>query len=333
MAAKCVVSGLVVGAILAAGSSAFGQYSSDFEAPTYNGSAAGTPLTTGFGGGGQAGWYNPVAGSIDFNVHTYAGNTMGFVANPNGNDQFVGIAGTAAPNNIGRAQQNVNFGAGGTWTVEWDVIGQFVGAAGVTPVNNIGSFSLQPSASANYWQQLMRYMVPVSPTAYEIVYGVFPAAGGAAPAFQSPGVAWTNIPMNEWIHQSTTWDFATNQILSVSIQNITTGGPVTTVDVSGLGWYLAGGANNVLAKPAPTDIRLFTGNVNNGTGWDNVKTAPAPAPCYPDCNGDMLLNLADFGCFQTAFATGNMYADCNGDTILNLADFGCFQTKFAIGCP
>ncbi len=57
------------------------------------------------------------------------------------------------------------------------------------------------------------------------------------------------------------------------------------------------------------------------------------ASCYPDCNGDTILNLADFGCFQTAFATGNMYADCNGDTILNLADFGCFQTKFAIGCP
>jgi hypothetical protein len=54
--------------------------------------------------------------------------------------------------------------------------------------------------------------------------------------------------------------------------------------------------------------------------------------CYPDCNGDGTLNLADFGCFQTRFATGNMYADCNGDGVLNLADFGCFQTKFALGC-
>jgi hypothetical protein len=26
------------------------------------------------------------------------------------------------------------------------------------------------------------------------------------------------------------------------------------------------------------------------------------------------------------------YADCNGDGVLNLADFGCFQTKFALGC-
>ncbi|MCC6659784.1 MAG: choice-of-anchor B family protein [Phycisphaerales bacterium] len=56
-------------------------------------------------------------------------------------------------------------------------------------------------------------------------------------------------------------------------------------------------------------------------------------PCYPDCNGDAALNLADFGCFQTKFATGDPYADCNGDGVRNLSDFGCFTTKFALGCP
>ncbi len=60
---------------------------------------------------------------------------------------------------------------------------------------------------------------------------------------------------------------------------------------------------------------------------------PGAAACYPDCNGDLALNLADFGCFQTKFALQDPYADCNGDTVLNLADFGCFQTKFALGCP
>ena len=57
------------------------------------------------------------------------------------------------------------------------------------------------------------------------------------------------------------------------------------------------------------------------------------SPCYPDCNGDGLLNLSDFGCFTTQFALGMAYADCNGDGIRNLADFGCFTTKFALGCP
>ena len=55
--------------------------------------------------------------------------------------------------------------------------------------------------------------------------------------------------------------------------------------------------------------------------------------CYPDCNGDGLLNLSDFGCFTTRFALGEAYADCNGDGVRNLSDFGCFTTKFALGCP
>ncbi|MCC6660897.1 MAG: hypothetical protein IT437_08425 [Phycisphaerales bacterium] len=55
--------------------------------------------------------------------------------------------------------------------------------------------------------------------------------------------------------------------------------------------------------------------------------------CYPDCNGDSVLNLSDFGCFTTRFALGDPYADCNGDSALNLSDFGCFTTKFALGCP
>jgi hypothetical protein len=67
---------------------------------------------------------------------------------------------------------------------------------------------------------------------------------------------------------------------------------------------------------------------------DDVQLRIVGCPfCYADCNGDGALNLADFGCFQTKFATGQLYADCNGDGALNLADFGCFQTKFAVGCP
>ena len=63
-----------------------------------------------------------------------------------------------------------------------------------------------------------------------------------------------------------------------------------------------------------------------------VDFTPPPA-CYPDCNGDQLLNLSDFGCFTTRFALGDPYADCNGDGVRNLSDFGCFTTKFALGCP
>ncbi len=55
--------------------------------------------------------------------------------------------------------------------------------------------------------------------------------------------------------------------------------------------------------------------------------------CYPDCNNSGTLTIADFGCFQAAFAAGNMYADCNNSGTLTIADFGCFQAAFAAGCP
>ncbi|MCC6661449.1 MAG: hypothetical protein IT437_11245 [Phycisphaerales bacterium] len=55
--------------------------------------------------------------------------------------------------------------------------------------------------------------------------------------------------------------------------------------------------------------------------------------CEADCNRDGVLNLADFGCFQTKFALADPVADCNKDGALNLSDFGCFMTKFALGCP
>jgi hypothetical protein len=60
---------------------------------------------------------------------------------------------------------------------------------------------------------------------------------------------------------------------------------------------------------------------------------PPVAPCYPDCNADRSLTIADFGCFQAKFVTGDPYADCNASGSLTIADFGCFQAKFAAGCP
>ncbi len=55
--------------------------------------------------------------------------------------------------------------------------------------------------------------------------------------------------------------------------------------------------------------------------------------CYPDCNASGSLTIADFGCFQSKFATSDPYADCNQSGGLTIADFGCFQSAFAAGCP
>ena len=58
-----------------------------FEPAAYSGSGVGVMLN------GQQGWYNPVTGSIEPNVFTYAGNAPGFVSNPGGGSQFA--SGTA----------------------------------------------------------------------------------------------------------------------------------------------------------------------------------------------------------------------------------------------
>ncbi len=57
-----------------------------------------------------------------------------------------------------------------------------------------------------------------------------------------------------------------------------------------------------------------------------------PLLCYPDCDGDGVLSISDFICFQTSFALNEPYADCDGSGQLAIDDFICFQTYFAIGC-
>lgn len=67
-------------------------------------------------------------------------------------------------------------------------------------------------------------------------------------------------------------------------------------------------------------------------------TLEPPVECYANCDGSTvapILNVADFICFQNAFAAGSTQANCDASTvapILNVADFICFQTAFAAGC-
>ena len=82
------------------------------------------------------------------------------------------------------------------------------------------------------------------------------------------------------------------------------------------------------------DVQLVDSAAPGGVGYAvYLATLQLPGACYPDCNADAALNLSDFGCFTTKFATADPYADCNADGVRNLSDFGCFTTKFALGCP
>lgn len=246
---------------------AFSQYSAGFESSEgYSGSATGTIIT------GVNGWYVPVAGSNDGRVYSYAGNDLGLSTNPQGGSQFLGTRAdwVNATAGYARAQRDTSFGTG-KWSVTFDFNGTNFAAPPAT--DNLGSFSLQPSGACNYFQTLYHWTDVNNPTTFTFDYGVAPATGvsGAFTTFYSAGPEWANLPVNHWYRCNTTWDGTTNQVLSVSIQDLTTGGAKTTV--SPTDWYLSGGLNNVLAQANPTAIRFFCGGTVDGNvvGYDNLQ--------------------------------------------------------------
>jgi len=65
--------------------------------------------------------------------------------------------------------------------------------------------------------------------------------------------------------------------------------------------------------------------------WEHASFQPGFG-CLADCNGDGLLNILDFICFQELFEAQDPAADCNGDGLWNILDFVCFQEAFQEGC-
>jgi hypothetical protein len=247
------------------------QTNIDFEAPTYSGSAGGTLLTNGFGGGGQDGWYQPTNGGADQSVFTYAGNTLGMNANPNGGDQFIG--GTSGGGSLfPRAQRAHDFSTANAWTVSYDMAANWLGQGASAP--NLSSVSLQPSTTNRSFIALNNFIDLNNPAAgWKAEYNVYDAANNAL-VNQSPGPEWTNLSLSHWYMQSTSFDFTTNLITEVTLTDLTTG---VTATANPVGWYLFGGANGNL--PIPTDVRFFVGGAAGNTmGFDNLSVEVVPTP-------------------------------------------------------
>jgi hypothetical protein len=77
------------------------------------------------------------------------------------------------------------------------------------------------------------------------------------------------------------------------------------------------------------------------TGFSDIRGTAfvrGPAQCYANCDGSTVapvLNINDFVCFLTSFASGASYANCDGSTtppVLNVNDCVCFMSRFAAGC-
>jgi hypothetical protein len=237
----------------------------------YTGLPGGSALTYGFGNGGQMGWYNPVAGSADAMVYTYAGNALGLPQNPTGEEQFVGEL--TLPNAAyGRAQHGEAF-AMRKYTMSYDICGAFLGD--LPSAQYLGSVSLQNSATDRYFIALSKWDDETTCVSWSALFNVFDAAGAALNE-QAAAPGFTGLSLYQWYRESITFDLVTNMIVSVSIRNLTTGG--ATTKASPTGWYLAGGEESML--PLPTGYRLFSGgntaSGGNTLGYDNLVIVPEP---------------------------------------------------------
>ena len=91
----------------------------------------------------------------------------------------------------------------------------------------------------------------------------------------------------------------------------------------------------------PWTDRLFATSADAATGIiggddghvTRINFVGGDEPYDPDCNGDGLLNILDFVCFQGAFQAGDPLADCDHNGVLNILDFVCFQQAFVAACP
>ncbi|MFY9342917.1 MAG: hypothetical protein WAT39_10535 [Planctomycetota bacterium] len=241
-------------------------YSTGFEAPTFTGAAAGTPTA------GQDGFYVPaVAGSIDGNIHTYAGNTLGVGANPLGGAQFWGglsAGGTA----FARSQRALTL-PGTRIKVEFDVCCNYLGA--VLPTNNLGSFSFQPSTASIYFNIVAAYTPPIAfpPTTWDaivITRGTPP--GTVVTPLPAPG--FTGLPLGVWHHWVVTGNLIAGTYDSFTITNGATA--VTTTYVPAVPLLLP---TSAIGAPLPTDFRLFAGGTTAGNVFaiDNLTITYAAA--------------------------------------------------------
>jgi hypothetical protein len=243
---------------------AYADYMTDFEG--LNGSPAGVPLT------GQDGFYIPGGtDSVDYNVHTYAGNSLGFPANPEGGDQFVAGTGPASPT-FARAQRDFAWADRDVWTVTYDFAGNFQGSGAAA--QNLGSLSTQPSATSNGYIHLMTWVDINNPTNFNAFFLAFDAGGVQfAQPGASPGPEWENLEVNHWYRSQTVLDFATNQILEVSILDLETqqGATFNPTD-----WFLGGRADD------PDSFRFFAGGgvAGNTLAFDNFSIVPEPATAF-----------------------------------------------------
>ena len=231
------------------------QYSSDFESLMAN--PQGVILT------GQDGYYLPTATSTDFEAFTYAGNLYRLPQNPNGGTTF--IAGTGeAGGTFERAQRDISYPTG-VVTMQTDIAAAYTGT--LPSAQNIGSLSSHDDSASGFSHiQLATWSDPATADAWDAQMIWFDAAGTQLQ--EQLGAGFMNLSTDTWYTWSVSFDFASKQILEVSLTDIVAG---TTETVNPQDRFLRPGATL-------DGFRFFAGGgvIGNSLAFDNIAIVPAP---------------------------------------------------------
>ncbi len=311
---------------------------------------------------GQGGYFQPVAGSNDFQI-TGWNNPAAFNVNPNpgGGTQTAVGTGSGSSAGFARTQQNANWSAGDVYTYCVDFWADYQGDE-LLHASNVGSFSMQPFGATPYTCQgvntLFYYITDGDITStIAVAWNVHLDGGADVGGFWNPDEingTWPNGPfstiaLRKWYRISYVCNFRTNTLDKIAITDLQTNTSSifvtagTTGAIGGDGnWNMAGGAANATGLPRPTEFRMFTGGQGNGNvvAYDNLSISLgdslcAAAPCpSADFNGDGFTDFFDYddyvACFEGNCPSGTD-ADFNGDGFVDFFDYDDYVFAFE-GC-
>lgn len=234
-------------------------------------------------------WYTPptslVPGTTAASVYTYGflNGAAGLNADPAGGSNVLGLK-AGSTSTVERAQHDFNFSQAVEWGVSFDL-----SAFNVNPSGNsygtayIGNFSVfNVNASVADFIVLNQWDNSSPNSTWSSAYYVYNADGSVQNNGNgvSPGLAWTGLQQNHFYSESIVFNDSSNEILSLSITDLTTS---STTTVSPAGWYMAGGSSPQSTANAIRFSGLYPSNVllvDNVTLNDLDATAPEPAAFF-----------------------------------------------------
>ncbi len=307
-----------LGVTIVAGTT-WAQHSEDFEAG-YASSALGEILN------GQNDYYLPVDGSDSALVFTYDGNALGLPANPTGGKIFVGATGQGNAVFV-RSQKDVPYPSG-TVRVALDICSAYLGQ--LPAAQNTGSFSTQTFPGDQTYIHLARWTDINTAETWNADMVWFDAAGAQLTEV-IPVPEFQNLLNNNWYRWTGTFNLDTNQVLELTITDLTTGASATYEPPDR---YLFGG--DAGGAPPPDGFRFFVGAnavPGNTLGFDNLVIEAVDDGCAADLDNDGDADSDDFFAYLDAFAGDNLpVCDIDNDGDCDSDDFFGYLDLFAQGC-